>query len=130
MVDKDSLTLLCVIGNGLTVCVIVPEGDLPEWDTGAGVGVDGALAPQEKLEARKLLDAKRAAESPASSVSMKAQSDGVAVGHVFGYAKNVQRTGTRTRERCVRDQSKRAWEILGRTWISPLQCLTDPFGSA
>ncbi|MBE3142234.1 MAG: hypothetical protein IMZ53_16815 [Thermoplasmata archaeon] len=27
-----------------------------------------------------------AAESPASSVSMKVQPDGVAVGHVFGYA--------------------------------------------
>jgi hypothetical protein len=31
-----------------------------------------------------------AAESPASSVSMKAQSDGVVVGHVFGYAPFVE----------------------------------------
>ena len=34
--------------------------------TGAGAGVDSAWE-QEKLEARKMLDAKRAAESPASS---------------------------------------------------------------
>ena len=49
-----------------TFCVIVPEGDLPEWDTGAGAGVDSAWE-HRKLEARKMLDAKRAAESPASS---------------------------------------------------------------
>jgi hypothetical protein len=35
--------------------------------TGAGVGVDSAWK-QKKPEARKLLDARRAAESPASSV--------------------------------------------------------------
>ena len=60
----------------LTVCV-----------TGAGAGVDSAWE-QKKLEARKLLE--NAAESPASSVSMQAQSGRVAVGHVFGYAPFVQ----------------------------------------
>jgi len=82
-------------------------------------GVDNAWE-QEKLEATRseMLDAKRAAESPASSVSMKEQPDGVAVGHVFGYAVLVERTGTRTRERCVRDQSKRA-RFVGR--ILPLR---------
>jgi len=38
--------------------------------TGAGAGVDSAWE-QEKLEARKMLDAKRAAESPASSAPNK-----------------------------------------------------------
>jgi len=46
-----------------TFCVIVPEGDLPEWDTGAGAGVDNAWE-QEKLEARKMLE--NAAESHTS----------------------------------------------------------------
>jgi len=46
------------------------------------------LGSRKKLEARKMLE--NAAESPASSVSMKTQSDGIAVGHVFGYAMNVQ----------------------------------------
>ena len=54
---------------------------------GAGAGVDSAWE-QEKLEARKMFE--NAAESPVSSVSMKTQSDGVAVGHVFGYAMNVE----------------------------------------
>ena len=54
---------------------------------GAGAGVD-SVREQEKLEARKMLVNR--AESPASSVSMKVQSDGVAVGHVFGYAPFVQ----------------------------------------
>jgi hypothetical protein len=43
---------------------------------------------QEKLEARKMLE--NAADSRQSGVSMKAQSDKVAVGHVFGYAICVQ----------------------------------------
>jgi hypothetical protein len=43
---------------------------------------------QEKLEARKMLVNR--AESPASGVSIKEQPYGVAVGHVFGYAMNVQ----------------------------------------
>jgi hypothetical protein len=51
------------------------------------VGVDNAWG-QEKLEARKMLE--NAAESHTSGVSMKVQSDEVAVGHVFGYAPSVQ----------------------------------------
>jgi hypothetical protein len=43
---------------------------------------------REKLEARKMLE--NAAESHTSGVSMKEQSDEVAVGHVFGYAMFVQ----------------------------------------
>ena len=54
----------------------------------AGAGVD-SVWEQKKLEARKML-AVGAAESPASSVSMKGKPDGVAVGHVFGYAPFVQ----------------------------------------
>jgi len=42
------------------------------------------LGEWKKLEARKILE--NGDESPPSSVSMRAQSDGVAVGHVFGYA--------------------------------------------
>ena len=73
----------------------------------------------------------KAAESHLSSVSMKAQSDGVAVGRVFGYAMTVQWTGTRIRERCVRAKPKRAWEKPQvSTGASPLQCLADPFESA
>ena len=45
------------------------------------------LGSRIKLEARKMLE--NAAESHTSGVSMKEQSDGVAVGHVFGYAPNV-----------------------------------------
>ncbi|MCC7118205.1 MAG: hypothetical protein IT310_06740 [Anaerolineales bacterium] len=44
-------------------------------------GVD-SVWEQKKLEAWKMLE--NAAESHTSGVSMKAQSDGVAVGHVFG----------------------------------------------
>jgi len=40
------------------------------------------------LRRRKMLGI--APDSPASGVSMKEQSDGVAVGHVFGYAPFVQ----------------------------------------
>jgi hypothetical protein len=60
----------------LTVCV-----------TRVWPGVD-SVWEQEKPEARKMLE--NAAESHTSGVSMKEQSDGVAVGHVFGYAMNVQ----------------------------------------
>jgi len=35
-----------------TFCVIVPEGDLPEWDTGAGAGVDSAWK-QKKTRSQK-----------------------------------------------------------------------------
>jgi len=38
----------------LTVCDIVPEGVLPEWDTRKWAGVDSARE-QEKPEARKML---------------------------------------------------------------------------
>jgi len=55
--------------------------------TGGWAGRD-SLWEAEKLEARKMLE--NAPESPASGVSMKAQSDGVAVGRVFGYAVTVQ----------------------------------------
>ena len=51
------------------VCVIVPEGDLPEWNISfRGTGGRGlCLGAEKKLEARKMPDAKRAAELPASS---------------------------------------------------------------
>jgi hypothetical protein len=39
---------------------------------------------QEKPEARKMFE--NAADSHTSGVSRKAQSDGIAVGHVIGYA--------------------------------------------
>ena len=50
-------------------------------------GVDSAWE-QEKLEARKMLE--NAADSHQSGVSMSVQSARVAVGHVFGYAIEVQ----------------------------------------
>jgi hypothetical protein len=89
-------------------------------------GVDNAWE-QEKLEARKMLE--NAAESHTSGVSMKVQSDGVAVGHVFEYPPFVRRTGTRTREHCVRDQPKRAWEVQRRTRTSPLRCVHALLGA-
>ena len=69
-------------------------------------GVWTQLESRIPLGCRKMLE--NAAESHTSGVSMKAQSDRVVVGHVFGYAPFVQRTGTRIRERGVRVQSKRA----------------------
>jgi hypothetical protein len=45
------------------VCIIVSEGDLPEWNTnGQWAGVDSAWE-QKKFEARKMLE--NEAESPA-----------------------------------------------------------------
>ena len=63
------------------VCVIVPEGDLPERDRRLALravalcldrldnqgGRGLCLGAEKKLEARKMPDAKRAAELPASS---------------------------------------------------------------
>ena len=61
--------------------------------SGLRAGVD-SVWEQEKLEAtlREMLDAKRTAReaSHTSGVSMKAQSERVAVGHVFGYALFVE----------------------------------------
>ena len=56
----SSLLLCKERANGLRR---VPEGVLPERDTGAGAGVDNACE-QEKLEARKMLE--NAAESHTS----------------------------------------------------------------
>ena len=67
-----------------------------------------------------------AAESPASGVSMKAQSDGVAVGHVFGYACVCSENGNAYPGTLRKGQSKRAWEVPSSTRNQPAQVFDCP----
>ncbi len=50
--------------DGLTVCVIVPEGVLPERDTGRWAGVDGALAPLGSRKSPKPEKCLKTAQNP------------------------------------------------------------------
>jgi hypothetical protein len=72
------------------------------------VGVDSAWG-QRKLEARKMLE--NAAESPASSVSMKVQPTGCSRAR-FWICSVCSVNGNAYPGTLRRDQSKRAWEVL------------------